>query len=266
MGFLALYGASNQTVFGQTAENSLLGGYQDQTLIYVLYHYLDFPPFAHGEETAVVGVAIAALIAVRRRRWRDMATVVVAAPVAIYATHVFKNVAGRPRLVISRDVDPSFPSGHFAVAAVVTVALLIVVPSVWLKWCAPLLLGWTAMIGAGVQSMGWHRPSDVVGSALLVAAVFLVVGSLLSKSIKRVVVGQLWPGLVGLTIALVIVALAVASAWKPKTWAVPYLAISALIATALIGWVALRLCRTTDPTSVGTRSVEQPAVSGIPLS
>lgn len=243
---LALYAVSNLTVFGQQAENSLLGGYQDQTLIYLLYHFVDFPPLDHGGETVLVGIALAALIAAVRRRRRDLATVLVATPAAILATQIFKNVAPRPRLVVSRDFDPSFPSGHFAVATAIALALLIVVPRAWLKWCAPALLGWTAMIGAGVQSMGWHRPSDVVGSALLVAAVFLMSSAVFSKSVERLDLRTLWPAATALAIALVIVALAFASAWKPMTWPVPFLAISSLMATGLIGWVALRLCRTPD--------------------
>ena len=244
LGFLVLYGVSNLTAFGQAAENSLLGGYQTQTLVWYPYDYLHLPPFAHGEQTMFVGVAVATLIAAGRRRWRDLAIVVVAAPVAVYATQVFKDVAVRPHLVVSRDVDLSYPSGHFAVAAAVTMALLIVVPRRWLRWCAPILLAWTAMIGAGVQAMGWHRPSDVVGSALLVAAVFLIVGALFSETIERVDLSQLWSTPVARTIASAIVVVAIASACKPMPWAVPFLAISALIATAIVGWAALRLCRT----------------------
>jgi hypothetical protein len=243
LGFFVLYGVSNLTAFGQTAENGLLGGFETQTLVWLPYHYLHFPPFQYGPQTVLVGVGVAALIALARRRLRDLAIVVVATPVAVFSTDVFKSFAGRPRLVISRDVDPSYPSGHFAVAAAVTLAILIVVPRRWLKWCAPLLLAWTAMIGAGVQSMGWHRPSDVMGAALLVTAVFLIIGSLFSKTVERIALRQLWSTPVALTIALAIVVVAVASAVKPIPWTVPILAITALLATALVGWAALGLCR-----------------------
>ena len=249
LAFFVLYAASNLTAFGQEAENSLLGGYETQTLVWLPYHYLDFPPFEYAEQTAFIGMGLAALIAAWQRRWRDLAIVVVATPVAVYATNLFKSVAGRPHLVISRDVDPSYPSGHFAVAAAVTLALVLVVPRRWLRWCVPVLLAWTAMIGAGVLSMGWHRPSDVIGSALLVTAVFLIVGSLFSETVETVALTQLWSTPVALTIASAIVVVAVASAYKPIAWTVPFLAVAALIATGLVGWAALRLCRTARPCS-----------------
>lgn len=244
VGFLALYWVSNLTVTGQTAENSLLGDYGDQTLAFWLYNHAGLPPFAHGAETAIAGVVLVAVIAASRRRWRELAIVTIATPVAILAANVFKSAAGRPGLVNSPNHEPSFPSGHFAVAAAITLALLIVVPRVWLRWCAPVVLAWTVITGAGVQSMGWHRPSDILGSALLVAAVFLVVASLFSKSIDSVGLRQLWPGPAAAIITVAIIAVAIAVAWKSTLWIVPYLAITALLSAVVIGWVALKLCRT----------------------
>ncbi len=250
LGFLVLYAISNLTAIGQWAENSLLGGYETQTLVWFPYDYLQFPPFEHGGETVVAGLAIAVLIAAVQRRWRDLAIVAIATPVAVLATQAFKDVAGRPRLVVSPDVDPSYPSGHFAVAAAVTLALLIVVPRTWLRWCAPLLLAWTVMIGAGVLSMGWHRSSDVMGGALLVSAVFLIVGALLASGRGRIRPRRLWSIPAAIAIASVLVVVAVASAWKPMLWTVPIFAIVSLLSTALVGRTAFQLCGKTPTDDV----------------
>ncbi len=236
-GFLALYGLSNLTPFGQRAENLLLDGTSDQTLVYGLYRTGLVPALSLEYGTLAIGLGAAVLIAAWRRRRRDLATVVVATPVAVYSTAVFKDVAPRPDMVgaVSGLTERSYPSGHFAVAAAVAMALLIVVPRNWLRWFAPVLLIWTSAIGAAVLTLRWHRPSDVLGGALLVAAVFLLVGGVFSKTSGDR--GRAWRPPV--LVAVVGVAVTVASAWRdPCTWTVPFSVVTAVIATAFLGHVA----------------------------
>ncbi|MEV6910642.1 phosphatase PAP2 family protein [Amycolatopsis sp. NPDC051071] len=241
MGFLALYGLSNLTPFGQRAENLLLDGTSDQTLIFEMYQTGLIPALSLEYETLAVGLGAAVLIAAWRRRRRDLATVVVATPVAVYSTRIFKDAAPRPDIVdaISGLTERSYPSGHFAVAAAVSMALLIVVPRTWLRWLAPMLLIWTSAIGAAVLTLMWHRPSDVVGGALLVAAVFLLVGAVFSKTSWEQ--ERAWRPSV--PVVVVGVAITIASAWRdPHTWTVPFSVVTTLVATAFLGYVAQR-CR-----------------------
>ncbi|WP_410660948.1 phosphatase PAP2 family protein [Amycolatopsis sp. lyj-112] len=241
LGFLALYGLSNWTPFGQRAENALLDGTTDQTLIYEVYRTGFIPALSLEYETMAVGIGVAVLIAAWRRRWRDLATVVVATPVAVYSTRIFKDAAPRPDLIDAIDglTERSYPSGHFAVAAAVSMALLIVVPRTWLRWCAPLLLTWTSAVGGAVLTMMWHRPSDVLGGALLVAAVFLLAGAVLSKTFEKP--DLYWRRIA--PVALVGVGITVVSAWRdPYTWTVPFSVVTAVTATAFLGYVAQR-CR-----------------------
>jgi energy-coupling factor transporter transmembrane protein EcfT len=105
----------------------------------------------------------------------------------------------------------------------------------------PILLGWSVMIGAGVLSMGWHRPSDVMGGALLVSAVFLIVGSLFSRGRAGIRPSRLWSMHAAIVFSSVLVVVAVASAWKPMLWTVPIFAIVSLLSTALVGWTAFQL-------------------------
>lgn len=238
LGFLGLYGLSNWTPFGQRAENSLIDGYADDALIFELYDSVPFPPLRFTIGTVVLGVGAAVLIAAWRRRWRDAATVAVAGPLAVLATQVFEHVGVRPDLVGAPQnlTAPSYPSGHFAVAATVTLSLLIVVPRQWLVWCAPVLLTWTAVVGGAIQAMFWHRPSDVLGGALLVATAFLFVGAIVSKKREAAEPGPFpwWFVPIG-------VAFAVASAWRfPFAWTAPAFVAASAVAVALVAYVGLR--------------------------
>jgi hypothetical protein len=248
--FIAVYAATNLTAVGQTAENGLLRGWtEDQTLAYFLYHYVPIPPFKFEVPAIVGGVLLAALIAGLRRRWRDLATVVIAVPLAIAASQLFKTEIGRPILTDSPDFDPSYPSGHFLVAAVLTMALLTVVPRSWLRWCAPVLLGWTAIVASGVQAFGWHRPSDEIGSATLAAAAFLLMRVAVSGTMERI---PFRPRIVVPTV-LVVVVLATLAAVTPHVWTLPILTAFSLASTAIVAVVALRLIRDAEPVTSSPR-------------
>ncbi|WP_164987407.1 phosphatase PAP2 family protein [Propioniciclava flava] len=64
----------------------------------------------------------------------------------------------------------SFPSGHAALAWGATCALVLA-PRTWLRGLAlPVAAVGSLLISIGVVAAGWHRPSDVLGAALLAAA------------------------------------------------------------------------------------------------
>lgn len=123
---------------------------------------------------AVLGAAVL-LILLRRRGGLvvPLAALVVGANVT---TQVVKHlVVDREVLGPGIEITPnSFPSGHTALAASAAVVLVLAAGrSRWLL--APLAAVWTAAAGIGTLVVGWHRPSDVVGSILIVAAwTFLV--------------------------------------------------------------------------------------------
>lgn len=101
-------------------------------------------------------------------------TIAVAAVLMIFATvattEILQAVLPRPILLAHgfRREDRSFPSGHTAVATAVLCGLLLAVPVRWRSWTAlPVLLG-SAGIGAATVTVSWHRPSDTIGSALIV--------------------------------------------------------------------------------------------------
>jgi membrane-associated phospholipid phosphatase len=64
----------------------------------------------------------------------------------------------------------SFPSGHTTVVAALTLALLSTCAPRWRSVLAAPLVALTVLASTATISVGWHRPSDVVGGLLVVAA------------------------------------------------------------------------------------------------
>ena len=125
----------------------------------------------------VAGVlALAAVMVLLRGKPGLLIPLVILVAGANITTQVVKHlVVDREALTSGVEVTPnSFPSGHTALAAAAAVAL--VLASGHLRWLlAPLGAVWTAAAGVGTVVVGWHRPSDVVGAILIVAAwTFLV--------------------------------------------------------------------------------------------
>ncbi|MFC4908592.1 phosphatase PAP2 family protein [Actinomadura gamaensis] len=88
----------------------------------------------------------------------------------VTATELLQAVLPRPILLAHgfRREDRSFPSGHTAVATAVLCGLLLAVPVRRRSWTALPVLAGSAGIGAATVTASWHRPSDTVGSALIV--------------------------------------------------------------------------------------------------
>jgi hypothetical protein len=106
--------------------------------------------------------------------------VIVAAAVT---TQVLQRVVERPILLARgyRREDQSFPSGHTAIAMAVLAALVLVVPQRF-RWYAVVVAA-PAGIGMGIATVtvGWHRPSDTVGSDLIVLAYACFAVALLAR-------------------------------------------------------------------------------------
>lgn len=261
--FAAVYAASNLLPAGQAWEDRLLRGH-DAFHIFgaLLGRQIPFPPFDADVPTLVIGTLLAVALAAAQRHWRTLAVVLVAPPAALVATQLFKDRFGRPDLIGAvLDTDASYPSGHAAIAFAVTAALLLAVPAAWLRLVAPVVLGWSVLAGAALQSVGYHRPSDVLGTGLLVPAVFLLVGTILPprRSPAPAALPQRGAGRALAVVALVAVALL--GAWTDVPGAVVLYAAVALVSVALVGGTALALRPAAAPTQRRRpgRAVVEPA-------
>lgn len=124
-------------------------------------------------------LALSALLVVLRRRARLLLPLAMLVVGANLTTQVIKHLlVARVALGPGIDITPnSFPSGHTTLAASAAIALVLASGSAR-GVVAILGVVWTAGAGIGTLVLGWHRPSDVVGAILVVAAwTFLVLAA-----------------------------------------------------------------------------------------
>ncbi len=161
---------------------------------------------------ALVSAVGAVVVAFRRRglALAAAAAVVVAVPPGL-ATGL-KRVIERPDLVelMWANARNSFPSGHAALVAAVSLAWVFVVAPRSRGWVAGVAAVATGVGSAAILGTGWHRMSDVVGGvglAVLVAAVVLMV---VVRSTGTGLVGGAGDGRRGVTIVEVAIPLGLA--------------------------------------------------------
>lgn len=134
---------------------------------------------------SVVSLAVATVViaVIALARGRVLLTLVVTLFVvaANLTSQMFKWGLYRPDF----GVDPeragagnSFPSGHATVAMSVAIALVLVLPPRARGVGAVIGAIYAGVAGVATMSLGWHRPSDVVGS-VLIAGVWAAVSGLL---------------------------------------------------------------------------------------
>lgn len=119
---------------------------------------------------ALIGGAII-LIAFARGRWHLAVAAALVIGVSDVSAEVLKRVLlSRPILIPpdARGAIPSFPSGHTTVAASLALAAVMVAPRRARGFVAVAGGAYALAVGEGVLITGWHRPSDVLGSYLLV--------------------------------------------------------------------------------------------------
>jgi membrane-associated phospholipid phosphatase len=88
---------------------------------------------------------------------------------SVVTAEVMREFALRPVLLEHgvRRADQSFPSGHTAAAASVLFALILVVPR-RARWSVSLVTApWAPATSVATVTVGWHRPSDAVGSEIV---------------------------------------------------------------------------------------------------
>ncbi|MCY0939082.1 phosphatase PAP2 family protein [Streptomyces sp. H34-S4] len=163
------------TPLGQAAENALVRGYADGARISAMVESWGPPPFTDEWATLITGIALISVVAVVRRRRREGIAAIATVTVTLAVTEFLsKAVLVRPDLVDAPQplVAPSFPSGHVSITAALALGFALVAPSRSRPYVAALGALWTAVTAGGVQSLYWHRPSDVLGSTLLACACY----------------------------------------------------------------------------------------------
>lgn len=164
VGFAGVYAVSVLTRVGQETDNALM----DAVAVSGLQHE-QLAEAVPNPYLLLVAAGVLALVGAVRQ-WRSGVAVAVAVPVLVVSTQVLKAVLPRPHLADQWVMDNSLPSGHTGAAAALAVALLLVSPRLLAPVAAVAGVAVTGYMGGLVVMLGYHRPSDVLASALLALA------------------------------------------------------------------------------------------------
>ncbi|MFI6937120.1 phosphatase PAP2 family protein [Streptomyces sp. NPDC050287] len=182
---MAIYLLAVCTPVGQRAENAVFDlGVHDMEKAWIYpwsgaaYGSTPLPPLeASHTKTLIVGLAVIAVVTLVRRCWWQGCAAVGVVVAAIGCKEVLKPVLPRPDLVNAREslIEGSFPSGHAAIPAALTLGVILVASPRIRPYVATVGVLWLACIAAAVQALGHHRPSDVLGSTLLACVCYSLV-------------------------------------------------------------------------------------------
>lgn len=168
------------TPLGQLVETASLAGnvYGRDRILPLVVDVLDLVSVL---SLAVATVAIGFIALARRRVGLALVAIMVIAGSNLTTQILKDDVFTRPNYDIDgvTRVANSLPSGHTTVAASVAFALVLVLPARLRGAGALLGAGYAAITGVATLSAGWHRPSDAVGSYLVVGAWAAFAGLLL---------------------------------------------------------------------------------------
>lgn len=157
------------TASGQRMDQLILSGAQAHEGR--LAEYAQIAILSVSAPAVIALLAIAAVLVLLRRRGDLLLPIGLIVVGANVTTQVLKHlVITREALGPGIEITPnSFPSGHTALAATALVAVVLASGGARVV-LAPLGAAWTAAAGIGTLVEGWHRPSDVIGAIVVVAA------------------------------------------------------------------------------------------------
>jgi membrane-associated phospholipid phosphatase len=173
-----LYVLAVRTTWGQELDNAALSGRTTRaSVLRATDHLLNTISVA---SLVVLGGTIILVAVVRRRIYLALTAAVIVGGSCVTTELLKREILPRPILTSGDPFGPSFPSGHTTVAFSLVVALVLVVPARARAATAVVAFGYAALVGMGVVTAGWHRPSDVIGGELVVTAwsAFAVAGLL----------------------------------------------------------------------------------------
>lgn len=173
-GFACLYLGFVRTTTGQRIDSAAKAGGLGTGLVAVLDELLGFALWL-----AAAGAVAAVVVEFARRRFRSGLFVLLVIVCSNVLARVLKLILGRPELGLGRElgsseppewreVASSLPSGHVTLVASLVVAVVAIAPP---RTRFGMALGGILAIsltGLAVLKAGWHRPSDVIGSLLVV--------------------------------------------------------------------------------------------------
>jgi membrane-associated phospholipid phosphatase len=163
-----IYVIAVHTAWGQRVDDAALEGRTNrESVIRVTQHLLDTISVA---SLALGSAAIVAVAIVRRRPHLAVTAGLIILGANVSTQLLKKVILDRPHLGERPFTANWFPSGHSTVAMSLAVALVVVVTEDARPIAALVGLVYATLVGAGTVTLGWHRPSDVLGAYLVVTA------------------------------------------------------------------------------------------------
>jgi membrane-associated phospholipid phosphatase len=238
-GCAALYAIAVRTAVGQRLEDSTLTGFLDEARLYPFHRDVGIPPLGVAAPTIVLGVAAIVAVGAARRRWIELVGALAGAGLAMLGTEVLGELLPRPPLDVSvfGATGNTFPSGHAAIPIALVLGLAAVVPPGARPWVVRVGGAWVALVSSVIQSMYWHRPSDVLGAALLTCACVLVVGHVIGDRAPRTAGGA--PVRAG-PVLLPASAVALVAATRTDSWTTPLVFSLVAWSTVALLWLTVR--------------------------
>jgi membrane-associated phospholipid phosphatase len=205
--FFATYLLFERTYFGQLVEERAFSGA-------AIHHSILFraaglllgtlPVIAVGGSAVIVGT-----VALVTRRYAHLVVAVIVGGVAFAFAEVAKHLLlTRAETAATGALTNTFPSGHTTTAAAAAFAVFVVATPRF-RLLAGVLGGAVAtLVGLATLVQQWHRPSDIVGALLLVAACGCLGGAALSRRARhpeesaRSVTPLWWLGAVSAAVSL----------------------------------------------------------------
>jgi membrane-associated phospholipid phosphatase len=191
-------------------------------------------------------IAVTFLALVRGRVARAVAAAALVA-LSVGSAEALKH--GLPRLdgAVASDRPSTFPSGHTAVAVSLGLALVVAVPPVLRSTAALFGAAYGAAIAFSVVVLGWHYPSDAIGSFFLCGFWAAAVGIALRGAPRRPELSLRGTAVVLAAVALALAAAAALAARHPVAVASVRSRPALVAAAAAYGLLSLALFAAVTP-------------------
>jgi len=148
----------------------------------------------------LAGAAVLGFLALVRGRVARALAAVALVGASVVSVELLKHGLPRVEGAIPAGRPPTFPSGHTAVAVSLGFALVLAAPPVLRPLAAVAGATYAAGIGLSVIALGWHYPSDVVGSFFVCGFWACIAGALSGGTARRPAVSI--PGVVAAVVAV----------------------------------------------------------------
>jgi membrane-associated phospholipid phosphatase len=168
---VGVYLLAVQTVWGQRVDQSAFLTLRGTGATADLPHVVGLGSITDYRLWVAAAALVIALGLLAGRRWSLLVLPALPVVAIVLVQFLRDDLLLRPDLTGDGWLSNTFPSGHAAAAAGCVAAIVRASPSRLSPLLAVLGVGWLTLVGQDLMVWGWHRPSDLIGSVLIAAAI-----------------------------------------------------------------------------------------------